>query len=126
MSNSDRPTLVPGTYRLTQDVKNPKPDRRTRNDWTGDETVKAGSVFAVHPKPVGRDEYELSMKMQRGNGEVFAHSPLFAALVPFLEPVPEQALRHPQPQGPFARGSPDPRPALPRRRCSRSLRSKRL
>lgn len=91
MSNaSSRPTLVPGTYRLTQDVKNPKPDRCTRNEWCGDELVKAGSVFAVHPQPVGPDEYELSIRMHRNNGQVMAHHPLFAALVPFLEAVPEQ------------------------------------
>jgi len=42
----DRDKIVPGkVYRLTRDVKNPKPDRRYRDNWKLEETWKAGWVF---------------------------------------------------------------------------------
>lgn len=82
-------TLLPGTYRLTSDVTNPKPLRR-RYGWTSNEIIKAGAVFAVQPKPVDRDQIELAMRMDRETDEVFASHPLFAALAPFLEAVVEE------------------------------------
>ena len=35
------------TYKLVRDVKNPKGDRRTRNDWRTASEWSAGSVFTI-------------------------------------------------------------------------------
>lgn len=41
--------LKPGTYKLTADVENPKPDRRVKEDWRAHVTWKAGDEFIVQP-----------------------------------------------------------------------------
>lgn len=37
--------LAPGTYVLTRDVDNPKPDRRHKYDWRALSTIPAGTEF---------------------------------------------------------------------------------
>lgn len=39
--------MKPGSYRLTRDVANPRPDKRVRRDWRKSVTWKAGTVFHV-------------------------------------------------------------------------------
>jgi len=41
--------LKPGTYKLTRDIKNPKPDRRVKEDWRAHPVWKAGTEFLVQP-----------------------------------------------------------------------------
>lgn len=38
-------TITPGTYVLTRDVGNPRPDRRVRRDWTKREVWEEGTVL---------------------------------------------------------------------------------
>lgn len=49
-------TLEFGTYKLTQDVTNPKPNRRTKHDWRCLPTWSAGMIFRVGLHPGGWTE----------------------------------------------------------------------
>lgn len=44
-----------GVYRLTRDVTNPKPDRRTRHDWRYAPVIREGSIVRVVDWPLGGD-----------------------------------------------------------------------
>ena len=93
MSNAERPTLVPGTYRLTQDVKNPTPkrNRSSRREWGDAAVVPAGSVFALDLHPLGRgwDDAVFFLRMHDHSDKALQDSELFQALVEHLEPVEE-------------------------------------
>lgn len=41
------PKPAPGTYKLSRDVQNPHPDRRTRHDWRKAPIWKAGTEFVI-------------------------------------------------------------------------------
>jgi hypothetical protein len=46
MTNQPTVNIKPNTtYRLTEDVKNPKPDKRQKYDWTAQPVWKAGMLF---------------------------------------------------------------------------------
>lgn len=46
---SDKPEIEPGIYHLEQEVVNPLPDGRKRNDWRFSKTFKPGSfIVGVH------------------------------------------------------------------------------
>jgi len=48
--------LKPGTYKLTHDVTNPKPDRRKTSDWRAKPTWRAGSEFIVTERRYDLDD----------------------------------------------------------------------
>lgn len=48
--------LMPGYYKLQEDVKNPHPDRRTRHDWIHQEIWKKGTLLRVIEDRAGRDD----------------------------------------------------------------------
>lgn len=91
--NSKRPTLTPGTYRLTQDVKNPTPknNRSSRRKWTTEDVVPAGSVFSVDLHPVGRDQDDavFFLRLHGQDDQALQDSKLFTAVTEHLEQVEE-------------------------------------
>lgn len=76
-------SLTEGTYRLTCDVTNPKPDRRANQhharSWRSHVTWKQGMVFIVTPSPNSpsllriylRDGFEMDAVMDRIDQEAF-------------------------------------------------------
>ena len=88
--------LIPGTYRLTRNVENPKADRRVKEDWTHHAVWMAGDEFIVEqarwPRHDGDDlEFLRIVKVgHRWRHENVSESQAeqFAALCSALEPCP--------------------------------------
>jgi uncharacterized protein (DUF2249 family) len=88
--------ITPGTYRLTCDVRNPKPDRRAKYDWRMFETFKAGTRFAVERNS---DTYngrtaewlEFSMPGKYRSATLNTNPDLLGVIVPYLERIEEKA-----------------------------------
>lgn len=64
MSNSI--ILKPGTYVLTKDVTNPKPDLRHRHDWRYEREFKAGRYFVVEYQNNEAPELGIQIRAQNG------------------------------------------------------------
>lgn len=98
----DDEELEPGLYRLTQDVKNPEPDRRYKYDWRYRATIPAGAVFEVTTRTVSFDydggtvsqdcSYMRSSKRGKRWARVYSHheiqpsASLWQAMEPHLVP----------------------------------------
>jgi hypothetical protein len=83
--------MKPGTYILTRNVENPKPDRRQRHDWRAKVTWEAGVKFAVaeYQPPVGKTSALLMRPARGGGSAVYAHENSFKVLAEALSPVEE-------------------------------------
>lgn len=85
--------LLPGTYRLRQDVINPKPDRRSKQ-WDKLPVLEAGTLFAVEHRDYARLDGALTVLLRRQNkyGSISVHSDpeLFEAIAPHLAQVIEE------------------------------------
>lgn len=81
--------LEPGFYVLTQDVTNPKPDRRYKNYLLGREVVKAGLRVQVTQHPI--DETRYRKELRAFGGETIPNEaqmcPLAEAIAPHLAPA---------------------------------------
>lgn len=77
------------SYRLTQDVKNPKKDKRRTRDWNAVEVFKAGTVFQARLEDHGTGETYWSLRKRGSYWHMGfnANGPQGKALLPFLEEV---------------------------------------
>lgn len=81
--------LKPGTYKLTQDVVNPRPDKRKRNDWTAAPFFEAGSTIVVLDDRRGDGFFEVKCTGHSHHDYFATTDERAAAMEPFLEPIPE-------------------------------------
>lgn len=92
MNTNANTLLEPGTYKLTHEVKNPSPDRRTNqsrlSSWESWAVWPAGMLFTVEAD----HEYPTLNRVRPRGGirSVSNHDKAYAALVANLEPVQEQ------------------------------------
>lgn len=96
---NDKKLPQPGTYRLTQDVVNPSPDRRKRHDWRDFPVWKKGSVIRIDTWMKGevvqghqlQDTMEMTMQGSHScyHAESWNRDGAFWLLIPHLEPLEE-------------------------------------
>lgn len=83
----------PGTYRLTRDVSNPKPDRRAKRDWTKQVCWLAGTELLVVDVSTPDDDagprYQLRCVGEPVIYQLHAWNSAFALLLNASEPVEE-------------------------------------
>ena len=76
--------------RLTQDVQNPKPDRRAKYDWTKQPVLKKGMRFTVWGQTTtAYNHHWWLLKPATGGVSVYEHDPLFFHVLGDCEPVEE-------------------------------------
>lgn len=87
--------LLPGKYRLTKDIVNPKPDRRTRIDWRKFDKFRAGAIFYAREIEMDIERRTIKILQLESGPYPAAHSvseknPIFALLAQHLERVGDQ------------------------------------
>ncbi len=75
------------TYRLSNDVENPKPDKRVTVDWRKKVIIPAGKLFFFRSRnPEARFGYDRLEPMEGyATQSVTMHDPLLLAMAPYLD-----------------------------------------
>lgn len=83
--------LQPGTYQLTRDVENPKPDRRSRSDWRLQAVLEKGTRFVATREVYGSVEVT-ALRRFGSYRDATPHfcEEVFNAIVPYLERVADK------------------------------------
>lgn len=76
-------------YRLSNDVSNPKPDRRITNDWRKKPIIPAGKLFFFVAKRPNVEFGWATLQPMTGysSKDVPLHDPLLLAIAPYLDLV---------------------------------------